>query len=234
MKKSVSFLFFAIAFSFVSAAQNHLVDSLISNAPAYNEYNRVRRDLFAHLPVTENNIVFFGDSITDRCEWDELMENQSILNRGISGDRVVWMFDRYETVAKGHPAKLFTMCGVNDLNSGRTSADHTVAMIEELLTRFHALSPGTEIYLQSILPMNLDVPARAKQRGTDINQRISCCDVSLAEWCSQRDWVTYIDVASVLSDSEGMLDAAYTVDGLHLNAAGYGAWKSLIFKYVNN
>jgi len=210
------------------------VDSLISVAPAYNEYNTVRRGLFAQLPVTPDNIVFMGDSITDRCEWDELLENQDIINRGISGDRTVWMFDRYEMIAEGHPRKLFIMCGVNDLNSGRTKSHDTVIMIAELLTRFHAISPETEIYFQSILPMNLNAPARERERGSTINQRIENCDVWLAKWMKDKKWVTYVDVASALKDSEGMLNEAYTVDGLHLNGIGYLVWKDVIYGFVND
>ena len=54
---------------------------------AQSEYNFQRRSLFEKLPVTSKDIVFLGNSITDGGEWNELLANPRVKNRGISGDR---------------------------------------------------------------------------------------------------------------------------------------------------
>lgn len=206
------------------------VDSLVAVAPAYNEYNEMKRGLFKVIPTSTDDIIFFGDSITDRCEWAELFENPNIKNRGISGDRVRWMFDRYRQTAEGHPAKLFFLAGINDLNA-KTKSHDVVIMIAELLTRFRAYSPETKIYVQSILPMNLDAPAQEKRRGSTINERIDNCNKWLQEWCSKND-MTFINIAPAMKQADGQLNEVFTIDGLHPNAIGYMVWKDIIEGYV--
>jgi hypothetical protein len=48
---------------------------------------RAGRDLYAHLPHRNGAIVFIGDSITEGCPWDELLQ-RPVLNQGIGGDTV--------------------------------------------------------------------------------------------------------------------------------------------------
>lgn len=208
------------------------VDSLVFNAPNYNEYNEVRRGIFKILPTSTDDIIFMGDSITDRAEWADMFENPNIRNRGISGDRVRWMFDRYDVIARGKPAKLFFCAGINDLRSGKTKSHDVVIMIAELITRFHKMSPDTKIYIQSILPMNLDTPQQEKFKESTLNQRIDNCNKWLAKWCIDNDY-TFINVASALKDANGQLNEKFTVDGLHPNALGYLIWKDIIDNYVN-
>jgi len=207
------------------------VDALVEDAPAYNEYNENRRGQFKVLPIKNTDIVFMGDSITDRCEWGELLDNTNIKNRGISGDRVRWMFDRYEDVANGHPAKIFLMIGVNDLRASTKSHD-CVIMIAELVTRIHKITPETKIYIQSILPNNLDNPKQEKYKESTINVRIDNCNKWLEKWCGENDFCTYVNIASALMDSTGQMDEAYTLDGLHPNAVAYLIWKDIIEDFV--
>nr|WP_313770069.1 hypothetical protein [[Scytonema hofmanni] UTEX B 1581] len=42
----------------------------------------------------------------------------------------------------------------------------------------------------------------------------------------------YIDIFSLLLDSENNLDTKYTVDGLHLNGEAYLVWKAVLKKYM--
>lgn len=234
MKKFIVILALAASSAVSAHAQTKwksTVDSLVLNAPNYNEYNEVRRDVFRILPVSSSDIIFLGDSITDRCEISDLFGNPDIKNRGISGDRVRWMFDRYDVIAKGKPAKLFILAGINDLRSGKTRSRDVCYMLAELITRFRRMSPGTKIYLQSIFPMNLDKPAQEKFRGATLNQRIDNCNAWLARWCAGNN-VTWINVAEALKGPDGQLNEIYTVDGLHPNGLGYLVWKDVMETYV--
>ena len=82
---------------------------------AQSSYNFQRRSLFEVLPIHSGDIVFLGNSITDGGEWNELLANPRVKNRGISGDRSGWLLDRLDPIVGGHPKKLFLMIGVNDL-----------------------------------------------------------------------------------------------------------------------
>lgn len=53
---------------------------------SYSAYYYQRVSLFEMLPVSPGDIVFLGNSITDGCEWNELLGRTDVRNRGISGD----------------------------------------------------------------------------------------------------------------------------------------------------
>jgi lysophospholipase L1-like esterase len=48
----------------------------------------------------------------------------------------------------------------------------------------------------------------------------------------ERMGITWIDLHPVLADDNGMLNSAYSYDGLHLNVDGYLAWVAAIRGYV--
>ena len=206
---------------------------LISAAAVFaqSEYNFQRRTLFEKLPVTSKDIIFLGNSITDGGEWNELLANPRVKNRGISGDRSSWMLDRLDPIINGHPKKLFLMIGTNDLAVGITP-EEVAANVEKLLDRFAEESPWTKIYVQSILPVNgVDTKAKPKnhwKKGAEIIET----NRLLETLCEGRKNVMYVDVYSALVDEKGMLDKQYTNDGLHLMGEGYLAWKTVIEKFV--
>ena len=45
-------------------------------------------------------IVMLGDSITDEGQWDELLNNSKVQNRGISGDTTDGVLDRLDSINK--------------------------------------------------------------------------------------------------------------------------------------
>jgi len=108
---------------------------------AQSEYNFQRRSLFEKLPVTSKDIVFLGNSITDGGEWNELLANPRVKNRGISGDRSSWMLDRLDPIVGGQPRKLFLLIGTNDLAAG-TPAAEVVANVRKIVERFQSEGPA--------------------------------------------------------------------------------------------
>lgn len=200
------------------------------SAVAQNEYNYQKRTLFELLPIHSDDIVFLGNSITDGCEWAELFDNPHIKNRGISADRASWMFDRLDPIIKGQPKKLFLMIGTNDLSAG-ISPEGVAANIAAIVARFATESPKTEIYVQSILPVNgADLKVSPRNHWSKETEILETNRL-IRQLCREQG-VTYVDVFSALADDKGMLDVRYTNDGLHLMGEGYLAWKKAIEKYV--
>ena len=74
--KKPALLFFVISFAFSLFAQNG------NHSTFY--YQRV--SLFEKLPTSNEDIIFLGNSITNGGEWVELLNDERIKNRGISGD----------------------------------------------------------------------------------------------------------------------------------------------------
>ena len=200
----------------------------VCTAFAQSEYNLQRRSLFEVLPVYSSDIVFLGNSITDGCEWAELFNNRHVKNRGISGDRSGWLLDRLDPIVGGHPKKLFLMIGVNDLAAG-VSPDEIVANVARLIDRFQSESRWTKIYVQSILPVNGDLPGYERRKACA--PLIVPTNKRLETLCDEKG-VTYLDVWGALADHEGRLDKRYTNDGLHLTGEGYVVWRDAIKQHV--
>lgn len=210
---------------FLLLAAALLVTGAVCAQPVYNFQ---RRSLFEVLPIRSNDIVFLGNSITDNCEWAELLDNRHIKNRGIQGDRVEWLVDRIDTIIAGHPKKLFLLIGINDLAHNRKPAD-IAADIERIVDRFQAESRWTKLYVQSILPVN----SRAFDKFQDgaVPAGILETNRLLEAMCAAKD-IVFLDVYSALVDSNGDLNAAYTNDGVHLLGEGYLIWRDVLKPYV--
>lgn len=195
----------------------------------YNDYNARRRDQFKVLSTSPKDIIFLGNSITDGGEWGELLGDRHVKNRGISGDRVEWMFDRIDVIINGQPKKIFLMIGINDLIAGRTpqQVSDDIARIAEMVI---AGSPRTQLYIQSTLPMNCDdFAAQAKRKG--INDKVKAVNDAVRQMCDAKG-ITYIDLHPYLRDAKGNLSTRYSTDGLHLTGEGYMIWRDAIKKYA--
>ena len=68
-------------------------------------YYARRATLFDELPIGKKDIVMLGNSLTDGCEFNELLGNRHIKNRGIVGDIVQGLIDRIGPSIQGPPRK---------------------------------------------------------------------------------------------------------------------------------
>ena len=195
-----------------------------------NPYYESRVELFNQMPIHSNDIVFLGNSITDRCEWSEFFSNRHIKNRGIDGDRADWMLERLDNLVAAHPKKLFLLVGINDLMQGR-QAEQVAQSVDQILKRFETESPWTKIYVQSIFPVN-GVDTTPQHPEWVANQVIQQTNALLEELCKERKNIFYVDVFSALVNDRGLLDSRYTNDGIHLTGRGYMVWKEVIEKFV--
>jgi lysophospholipase L1-like esterase len=186
------------------------------------------KTLYDILPVGSHNIVFLGDSITDGGEWAEIFENCNVLNRGISGDRAQWLGKRITPIVNGGPKKLFIMIGTNDLRVGNPIGD-IIYDVSAIVDIFKEKSPNTEIYIQSVLPVDvttkryLETPNRNKEIN-DLNERYK-------KLC-EKEGLTYIDLNTAMADENGNLRKDMSNDGLHLLPKGYMTWKNIILPFV--
>ncbi|MCP2620024.1 GDSL-type esterase/lipase family protein [Candidatus Aminicenantes bacterium AC-334-K16] len=190
----------------------------------FSLYWQQRASLFQVLPDTPGEIIFLGDSITDGCNWSEFFQDWRVKNRGISGDTTDGVLARLDEVLSSRPAKVFLMIGVNDLALGRTP-DYVINNIKLMIKRIKASSPATEIYIQSILPVN---PAfKVFTNHVNKTQEIKAINHQLQRF-AKRIGIEFIDLFTPMATAEGYLNPNYTNDGLHLTGKGYLVWKSII------
>jgi predicted alpha-1,2-mannosidase len=200
-------------------------------AEELNEWNRAvkayyyhKKEHFETLPDTPGEIIFLGNSITDGAEWFELLRNPNVKNRGIGGDDTDGVLERLKEVTSSQPKKVFIMIGTNDLAYGK-SIDHIAENHKKIITQIRRDSPNTKIYMQSVLPVEDAIHVtRPNSSMLEINKH-------LKQYCEEAG-TAYIDLVPVFSDEKGKLDKKYSIDGLHLNGAGYLKWIEVIRKYV--
>ncbi len=203
--------------------------NVVAQERKYSTFYYQRSTLFEQLPITNSDIIFLGNSITNGAEWFELFQDSRVKNRGISGDTYMGVYDRLDPILKGHPAKIFLLIGINDVSAGRSSQE-IVEGIGSIINKIKKDSPETEVYVQSLLPVNSDLGMF--QSHTTKPEIVNEINKSLLD--KSEEWkVTYINLYPHFIDSEtGKMSLEFSNDGLHLLGPGYLLWAQLIKKYL--
>lgn len=197
----------------------------------FNAYYLNRVSVFKELDNFRDDIYFIGDSITDIGEWQELLSNSNVKNRGINGDTTTGVLHRLDEILEGNPRKIFLMCGINNLQRN-ISFLQTINEYNEIVSQLQNITPPAEIYLLSIAPI-----AKALYREYVLPkhpfihmpepEEIDRLNYAIEKLASRYRNVSYVDLAP-LRDKSGELIADYTIDGLHLNGKGLTAWAEIV------
>lgn len=183
---------------------------------------------FQILPKSNLEIVFLGDSLTDECEWAELINNPNIKNRGISGDTTIGILNRLDDILNAKPKQIFLMFGINDFIHYRRSAEQVFEDYKKIVIEIRRKSPNTEIFIQSVLPVN-----KTEYKVMVNNDKVIELNLYLQKLAKELS-SQYIDLFSLLSDSQNQLDSSYTLDGVHLNGQAYSKWAQAIEQHIVN
>ncbi|MCH3964893.1 MAG: GDSL-type esterase/lipase family protein [Clostridium sp.] len=220
---SVLLNIFFIFWSIHTIYEHHRVQILqkqnINKNIVKNDYYLARQSQFETLNIKSEDIVFLGDSITNRSEWMEVFDNPDIKNRGIDGDTTSGILNRLNTITRGYPKKIFLMIGINDIlhNEDRV---YIFNNYKQILNQIRINSPDTIIYVESILPNN----------NIKSNRDVKFLNNELKKLSASK--IIYIDLFDKFVEHD-KLSGRYTYDGTHLNGLGYLLWKKEIEKYVN-
>lgn len=192
-------------------------------------YYEQKKSIYEILPDIPNEIVFLGNSITDIGEWSEFFQNAKVRNRGISGDMTLGILARLDEITSSKPDKIFLMIGINDIanNNPDSIILHNYRLI---LNEIQLKSPGTKVYVQSILPTNKKFTQYSRHQNK--TEHILYINEKLKKLCSEKKLI-YIDVFTALADTDHQLKSQYTNDGLHLMAEGYKVWIEILKPFVN-
>lgn len=143
-----------------------------------------------------------------------------VLNRGFGGSQlsdVLHFFDRIVTPYR--PALVALYEGDNDLAAGKS----VEVVFEEWLTfvaRVEAALPGTGILFVAVKPSPSRAGVLDAQR--ELNGRIQA-------HAAEQDHLRFADVFTPMLDASGQpRPELFLADRLHLNAAGYALWASVI------
>ena len=181
--------------------------------------------------LPSNVIVMYGDSHSEYGgDWSRHFPGAGkIINQGIIGDDSQGMYNRLDLVLPYHPKKIFFECGANDLSHGWT-VERVFQGITRVLATIRERSPKTELYVQSVLPLNEEVGTWKYLKGKD--DLIIQLNNKLKEYCASHA-LTYIDLYTpLLGAHPKTMKAEYCRDGLHLTEKGYEVWAKTIRPYI--
>ncbi len=194
----------------------------------YNVFYYQRATLFDELPIDSTDIVMLGNSLTNGCEWHELLGLPNVKNRGISSDVIQGVADRMEPIINGQPAKIFLLTGVNDV-SHNLGVDSIANAYGRLIDMIREQMPHTKLYVESMLPINISYGLYKKM--ADKEQQIRDINARLAAMADEKGFI-WIDLYPHFVDAEGHMRKEFTNDGLHLLGPGYIQWRDVIMPYV--
>lgn len=182
-------------------------------------------DVFRTAAHSKKDIVFLGNSITFWGNWTELLNSRHVKNRGIPGDITFGVLDRLDEVIDGRPRKVFVLIGINDI--ARNIPDSVILQnYRRIIHRIKAGSPRTEIYFQTLLPVN---PSFNRLINHYKKDRILNVNAGLKKIAAEEN-VHLIDLYAHFADADNNLPASLTFDGVHINKSGYDRWIELLKK----
>ena len=182
-------------------------------------YYKHRKSQFEQLMNNERyETMMLGDSITDEGQWDELLDNTKVQNRGISGDTTDGVLDRLNSISKGIK-QVFIMIGVNDIMRGK-EVDEVYANYLKIIQTFK--DKNIKVYIQSTLYIG-------ERRKANFNPKIEELDKKLEKYASENQ-ITFINLNPILAPQK-VLKKEFTSDDLHLNGTAYKLWTEQIRKY---
>ena len=166
---------------------------------------------------SQPRIVMFGNSLVKKMNWDELLEREDVVNRGVNVDLTDGMLARIDGVIALQPAIIFIEGGINDIDRGTANAQ-IISNYRGMLQRVNAA--GIIPVLHAVNAVCDFYPA-----STSINDSIRVLNNGLHGLAAETG-SPMIDLNPQLAP-QGVLRREYARgDGCHLTSKAYLVWKA--------
>ena len=182
--------------------------------------------------IDSTTIVMLGNSLTENGkDWTERIgTTKHVVNRGIIGDNTVGMTERLRQITPYRPKAIFLMAGINDM-VGNTTYEQVANRVISLIEAIRQQTPSTELFVQSILPIN-ETNGRWKTLAGRTDD-IPFANMLIRAYCETHG-ITFVNIfPRMVRGHSNMLRPELTNDGLHLTDQGYRVWAFELKKYVN-
>lgn len=170
-----------------------------------------------------STLLMIGDSLIEWGDWDILLPELEIINRGIAGEHTEELSARLirEIDDIREPDHILLMSGTNNLLMG---SPYFPAILASMLPRLAGLCPKSVITLNSIMPMR--IKGLAEETVTAINQELR--DVA------ERSGCRFLDMTKAFTEQcLPITKPCFMNDGVHLSTRGYQVWAGEIKRHLD-
>ena len=174
----------------------------------------------------EKTLLMLGDSLIEWGDWESLLPDFRVVNRGIAGEHTeelsARLVDEIDAVvdAGSEPEYILLMTGTNNLLTG---GPYFSVILRSMLPRLTALRPASVIILNSIMPMR--IRGLAPESITAANNELR--DAARQSGCH------FLDMTGPFTEQcLPVTKPCFLNDGVHLSTRGYQVWAEAIRKYL--
>lgn len=228
---------FSFSYNFIGKEKNdgNIVNKKKESKP--NNKSGNDNNVTNEMDYKYENVVFYGDSITELYDLEKHFGKLPAINSGTSGYQtkdLIKLVD--ERVIRYNPTKVVILIGTNDIAFSDITDQELVDNIKLIINKIYKKRPKTKIYVESLYPVNRNEDnniVKIKMVNIRENSRIININKLIKKMCSDNN-IDYINLYDSLTDDNGDLCLDYTFDGLHLNEAGYDVITEIIKKHIYN
>lgn len=186
----------------------------------------------------KGQVVFTGSSLMEMFPINKLLEEHGddtvIYNRGVGGfltDELLAVID--VCAIDLAPKKVFINIGTNDLSWSSIPISQIMDNYDKIVSKIEREVPDVTIYFMAYYPVNYEAAAEEMKECLKIrtNEKLAAANEEVKK-LAERHGQRYIDINRALKDEQGRLKAEFTIEGLHINEAGYRAIYDDIMMYV--
>ena len=172
--------------------------------------------------LTDVDLVFLGDSLTDGCDLEKYYPEYTAVNRGISGDTTDGLLARLKVSACDvDPKAVVLLIGVNDISRG-VKPNELSDNYEKIITGLKENLPDTKIVWCSMTALG--------GKSAKYNDTVIICNQKI-KLLAEKYGCVFVDLFTPLCDADTReIREEYTVDGTHLTDAGY----QVVSREINN
>tara|TARA_B100000575_G_scaffold185705_1_gene149515 strand:- start:1065 stop:1793 length:729 start_codon:yes stop_codon:yes gene_type:complete len=193
-------------------------------------YDQLNKEVI--IDKNEGRVVFIGNSITQGWKnfMPEMFDNQTFINRGISGQTSTEMLVRFRTdVINLKPKVVVILAGTNDIAGntlfrGLEIVAGNISSMAEL-----ASQNNIKVILCSVLPA-ANFPWR---QGKNPDIKIPLLNGLIKDYAKKKGFY-YLDYYNLMNDGNNGLNKDYGNDGVHPNLNGYKLMQKMVLDAISN
>lgn len=193
----------------------------------------INKSKLENIKEQDENIVFFGDSITEGYNVKEFYDEFRVVNSGISGNITEDLINRIDRdLYNYNPSTVIIQIGTNDIRASIKDED-IIKNLKTIIKGIRKNRKNASILIESIYPINREMDEEYwKDVNPDYNNKhITKLNKEIKELC-KKEHIKYIDIYSKLLDDNKNLKEVYSKEGLHLTDLGYYKVTKIIKEYL--